>query len=452
LHLTRSGRDPGRLAMEPPPAPPSDAEFAAAMATLGPFERRPGIAVGVSGGPDSMALALLLKAWVEARHGRLLALVVDHCLRAGSTAEAAAVAKALDALGIEAQILTRSGPLPRSAVQAAARAARYALLEQATAAAGFLHLAVAHHARDQLETVALRRASSSGPRGLAGMPAIRELDRVRLIRPLLGIAPERLKTLLRERGVGWLDDPANRDPRFWRGRFRSAQPPEDDGAAGTVVAARRQALDREIAAWLARHARPHHCGFIAVPLAALVGTADDLLPALLARLVTATAGAVWPPGRAKLERLVDWLRAGTTRRMVLGGVMVERGAAGMVRFSREPRAVAGPAPLGPGGMLWDGRFSITWPEAPDRVVVDAAGPGWRGRLSREPAHRSAALALAAVPASVLATLPLVSVDGRAVALGPSRLGYGAEGLRIRFRPQSRYADLPFGQSGSTSVA
>jgi tRNA(Ile)-lysidine synthase len=452
LHLTRSGRDPGRLAMEPPPAPPSDAEFAAAMATLGPFERRPGIAVGVSGGPDSMALALLLKAWVEARHGRLLALVVDHRLRAGSTAEAAAVAKALDALGIEAQVLTRSGPLPRSAVQAEARQARYALLEQATAAAGFLHLAVAHHARDQMETVALRRGAGSGPRGLAGMAAIRELDRVRLIRPLLGIAPERLKALLRERGVAWNDDPANRDPRFWRGRFRATACSDDEAAEGAVAAARRQALDREIAAWLARHARPHPCGFIAVPLAALVGTTDDLLPALLARLLTATAGAVWPPGRAKLERLVDWLRAGTTRRMVLGGVMVERGAAGMVRFSREPRAVAGPAPLGPGGMLWDGRFSITWPEAPGPVLVAAAGPGWRGRLSREPAYRSAALALAAVPAVVLETLPLVSADGQAVALGPCHLGYGAEGLSIRFRPQTRYADLPFGQSGSTSVA
>ena len=52
------------------------------MARLGPFEPAPRLAAGVSGGADSMALALLADVWARERGGALLALIVDHGLRA----------------------------------------------------------------------------------------------------------------------------------------------------------------------------------------------------------------------------------------------------------------------------------------------------------------------------------------------------------------------------------
>ena len=64
--------------------------FAAAMARLGPFEPRPQLAVACSGGPDSLALALLADAWARGRGGAATALIVNHRLRPGSGAEAAA--------------------------------------------------------------------------------------------------------------------------------------------------------------------------------------------------------------------------------------------------------------------------------------------------------------------------------------------------------------------------
>lgn len=444
----------GRPVLPLPVPPLDDARFAALMAAFAPFEDQPGIAVGVSGGPDSTALALLLQRWLAARRGQLLALVVDHRLRPDSAAEATAVAGRLQALGITARILTRQGPLPTAAVQATARAARYTLLAEATAAAGFLHLAVAHHRQDQRETMALRAAAGSGPRGLAGMPAVRELSRVQLIRPLLGVAPDQLKALLERRGIAWLEDPANRDPRFWRARFRAAEaagaapaggaPTDPAMAADRAMAAAATArlrLDRQLAAWLAAHARPHPLGFIAVPARALAATPEPLLLPLLGRLIAATAGAIWPPPEAKLAPVRDWLRADGSRRLSLGGVLVERGARGLVRFVREPRAVAGPALLPAGGLLWDGRFRITWPGAECDSVVVKAGPGWRSRLG-----------IAAVPAVVVETLPLISRAGLAVALGPKRLTATADAPTVRFRPRNPYADVPFGQSTAASVA
>ena len=71
--------------------PVGDAEFAQLVDRLGPFERTPHIAAGVSGGADSLALALLADRWVRRRGGRLTALIVDHRLRSGSAEEAATV-------------------------------------------------------------------------------------------------------------------------------------------------------------------------------------------------------------------------------------------------------------------------------------------------------------------------------------------------------------------------
>src|SRR5579863_2293243 len=151
--------------------PLSDAEFGAALDRLGPFERRPLLAVAVSGGADSLALALLASVWAKARRGRVVALTVDHRLRRESTGEARQVGRWLRRLGIAHEILTWKGPYPQGDVQAAARAARYALLEAWCHTAHCLHLLTAHHREDQVETFWLRLARGSGLDGLAAMPA-----------------------------------------------------------------------------------------------------------------------------------------------------------------------------------------------------------------------------------------------------------------------------------------
>src|SRR5919107_181333 len=86
-------------------APIGEAEFAALMAPLGPFGPAPALAAGVSGGPHSLALALLADAWARERGGSLLALVVDHGLRPESGAEATGVVAQLAARGIPARLL-----------------------------------------------------------------------------------------------------------------------------------------------------------------------------------------------------------------------------------------------------------------------------------------------------------------------------------------------------------
>ena len=127
-------------------------------------------------------------------------------------AEARQTAAWLAARGITSRILAWEGPKPAAGIQAAARAARYALLEAACREAGLLHLLLAHHALDLAETTLIRAERGSGATGLAGMAAVRERPGLRLLRPLLGVMPDRLRATLRELGQPWLEDPSNRSP------------------------------------------------------------------------------------------------------------------------------------------------------------------------------------------------------------------------------------------------
>ncbi|MBT5413921.1 MAG: tRNA lysidine(34) synthetase TilS, partial [Rhodospirillaceae bacterium] len=212
--------------------PVTAAEFENLLAPFAPFELHPGLAVGVSGGPDSVALTLLADAWSRARGGRILALIVDHGLRSASPAEAALVAGRLAARGIEARILPWRGVRPASGVQAAARAARHALLEAACREAGIPHLLLAHQREDQAETVFLRRKAGSGPDGLAAMAAVVERRHCRLLRPLLAVPRSRLIATLKAAGESWIEDPSNTDTEFARVRARN----DLVGAGGEAVA------------------------------------------------------------------------------------------------------------------------------------------------------------------------------------------------------------------------
>ncbi len=213
------------------------AEFAAALDRLAAFESAPFVAVGVSGGPDSLALAILADRWARARGGEICALTVDHRLRPESGAEIRRLAGWLSARAIRHKVLVWDEEKPATGIQEAARAARYRLLAGWCREHGCLHLLTAHHRDDQAETHLIRREAGSGADGLAGMSAVRELDCCRILRPLLGVPKARLAAMLDLEGQPFIADPSNRDPAFARGRLRVGA---EAASAGDLEAAARR--------------------------------------------------------------------------------------------------------------------------------------------------------------------------------------------------------------------
>lgn len=177
------------------------------------------LGVAVSGGPDSLGLLLLAAA---ARPGLVEAATVDHSLRRGSDDEARMVAAVCKQLGLRHAVLTvRWADPPLSNIQARARHERYVLLGEWAVRRRLPAISTAHHADDQAETLLMRLARGAGLSGLVGARRRRLLaPGVELVRPLLSWRRAELRGIVAESGFTPVDDPANRDPRHDRSRFR----------------------------------------------------------------------------------------------------------------------------------------------------------------------------------------------------------------------------------------
>lgn len=226
------------------PAPAVAAVRAAVRQALA--ELAPGalVLVACSGGPDSLALAAGL-AFVGPRAGLPAgAVVVDHGLQAGSDEVAVRAAVACRALGLEPVVVRRVTVAGPGGPEASARAARYAALTAVADETGAAAVLLGHTLDDQAESVLLGLARGSGPRSLAGMPAVRGVFR----RPLLGLTRADTLAACAAQGLEPWHDPTNSDGANLRGRVRHEVMPLLEQTLGPGVAtalARTADLARE---------------------------------------------------------------------------------------------------------------------------------------------------------------------------------------------------------------
>lgn len=185
---------------------------------LGKQER---IVVGLSGGPDSMALLHLLLDLRPRRDWDLLAVHIHHGIREEADQDAWAAQVAAEGAGVPFHRRSIfAGPNPS---EDRLRRKRYHLLGSEALEFGATAVAVGHQRDDQAETVIQRVVRGTGIRGLAGIPYKRELPGsggATLIRPLLDCSREEILAYLGRRKIPWQEDSTNRDPRYARNRIR----------------------------------------------------------------------------------------------------------------------------------------------------------------------------------------------------------------------------------------
>lgn len=414
------------------------ADFAALIERLGPFEPDPVIAVAWSGGGDSTALLLLARDWARMRGGRVVALHVDHGLRAESAAEAAALQTRARDWGIDFAVLPWDGPKPRTGILEAAREARYALLEAECLHRAILHLLVAHNADDQAETVALRAERRSGALGLAGMSAIVERAQIRILRPVLDAPHESLLATCRAYGAAWIEDPSNANPATARGRLRETDLPKPD----PQVAQARRARERELAHRLARAVSVAPEGFARLNLAALGD--GELAAEALGRIARAIGGGGYTPRRARATGVFAALMRGSAA--TLGRCRFAPARDGRIVVAREAAPAPPEIPIPPGEIVaWDGRFALHLRDGPSGLSVGALGEeGWAALP--QPERAAAKLRIPLIARAVLPALR--DLDG---VLAVPHLLYGRNAqaldtlakLDVRFRPRLPMAPAEF---------
>lgn len=177
------------------------------------------VVIGVSGGPDSIALLLLLSE--KTLNFNCIAAYIDHGLRPDETGAEIETVRDL-AVSVGAQFFCRTIPVKGyskengCSIEEAARILRYQAFEEIRKETGTVAIAVAHTADDQVEEFLLRMTRGCGREGLAGM----RYRHGRIIRPLLDENKETLVHFLNERKIPFCLDSSNQDRGFLRNRIR----------------------------------------------------------------------------------------------------------------------------------------------------------------------------------------------------------------------------------------
>ncbi len=217
------------------------------------------VLVACSGGADS--LALLAATVFEARRLalRVIGVTVDHGLQDGSAAHADHVVAQMAELGAGETVAVRVRVDPAGlGIEAAAREARYSVLEEVVQRTQAPVVLLGHTRDDQAETVLLGLTRGSGGRAIAGMRAAYDVFR----RPLLEVTRSQTERACRVEGIEYWEDPHNQDPRFTRSRIRHVVMPTLEAELGPGVAetlARTaEQLQEDVAALDAIAAAAHH--------------------------------------------------------------------------------------------------------------------------------------------------------------------------------------------------
>jgi tRNA(Ile)-lysidine synthase len=406
------------------------------------------VVVGCSGGADSLALLALARA----RDLDVVAVYVDHGLRAGTAHDAVVVRNAAAEVGAEMRVVTVDVD-PSANLEARARDARYAALGRAADDAHAQAILVGHTLDDQAETVLLALLRGSGARGLAGMPEARG----RLRRPLLDLRRADTREICARLQWAPVHDPMNDElhhRRVWL--RREVMPQLVRGAQRDLaeVLARQAAVLREddelLDALAAQHSADDAAGLAALPLS------------LARRAVRRWLGPP-PPSSATVEAVLAVARGERRAVEIPGGRRVERAGARLhVVTTEEQSSVASPTALGIPGRAGHGSLVIdtwiedappvAWPDGRSRAVVDAdlvgAAATVRGARVGErfrPLGRGGsklvrdALVESGVPAARRAQAPIVSAGPDAVVSEDSAIwvvGYRIDD-RVRVTARTR---------------
>lgn len=190
------------------------------------------VIVAVSGGADSSSLAAALLQEAKERAIRVIAVIIDHALQANSADVAQNTKVELSKMGYENIEIKRIKVEVTDGVEASARRARYAALNEIADSVNAVAIFLGHTKDDQAETVLLGLARGSGTRSLSGMAE--RIDRYR--RPLLSITRKQTEAACKEVGIKFWSDPHNQSMEYARVRVREKVLPLMESEIGPGIA------------------------------------------------------------------------------------------------------------------------------------------------------------------------------------------------------------------------
>ncbi len=401
------------------------------------LDRDDAVLVGVSGGPDSMALAHLLYLLAPRWNLRLGLAHLDHGLRPeAAQREAALVHSFGQYLGIAVHS-ARIEALPSGgSLEEQLRLRRYAFFHKTAVDHGYTKIALGHQADDNAEAVLMHLLRGSAIRGLAGIPPVRAPG---IIRPLIAVRRDRILAYLARHAIAYAQDPSNADVHFQRNRIRHELLPllrASFNPSLTRVLNHTAMICWEEECWLEAHLQPALTEAIGVSDAQRLVLQVPVLaawPRPMQRRILRMALRQWQGhllrlGAAHIEALIGLLGPGKTGRRLHLPVKLTA-----TRIQETLCFQADPQPRRPGAAALPQlyHYDLRWPgNLPLTLEIPEAG--CRLHFDMVPAPRPEALK---------------NQDQRQILLDPARL-QGPLSVRS-FRPGDRLR--PFGLAGSQKL-
>lgn len=353
-------------------------------------------AIAVSGGADSLALCFLCDEWAKKYNKKIIALTVDHGLREESAYEANFVHDLLSKNHIEHHTLLWEGEKPEASLEEKARNARYDLLTNFCKENNINSLILAHHKKDQAETFLMRLQRGSGVDGLSAISPIFYKNHMKLIRPLLDIMPEELKSYLREKDIKWFEDPMNEDEDFLRVKFRKALPLLEkefgidvDCLVNTAknMARARDYLELQTEKKINSIVKWDNRGFAKLEKNKFCELHEEIAYRLLSKVLIVVGGSIYTPRFSKLDRLYNEIKSEDFAPQTLNGVKIKQ-EKNKICFYREIAKVE-KQKIVCKEFVFDNRFFVELSDLKENLYFDILGDeGWKKLLQDEPKYKN----------------------------------------------------------------
>ncbi len=349
-------------------------------------------AIAVSGGADSMCLALSMKLYGFFP----LCIIVDHGIRKDAVKEANFAAEFLKGQGFECVILKSTKFLNKdclSNLQHRARIERYDLITKYCIENGILLICTAHNKNDVAENILLRIYRGSGIDGICGISEESSWNGVKILRPMIGIVRDDIENLLNKYNWQWINDPSNENTNFERVKFRNLINGFDDKRTlinrllllANNANRARNFLEEETQKYFNRICTQSTYGYIKIDKKCFIELHEELKLRLFVKSLHAISGFYYKPRLSKLQRIICLIEAGGNFKNTIAGIICIC-TSDEILIIREPNAICKIVVLH-NKENWDQRFVIEFDKKADNLEIDVLTADLWYKLQKEYKNR-----------------------------------------------------------------
>ena len=343
----------------------SKEEFSSVINSSFTFEKNPHIGLSISGGPDSMALLLLVKDWIRSKSGKITVFHFDHKMRKNSSKEARWLKNFVSKLGIEFYLLNWDRDDELVLNMKNAREARYEKILELSKKLRVIHLMTAHHFNDNLETYFMRKKRNSSTLGLSSIPKILIKENLQIIRPLLSFSKKRLISTCNFFNATWIEDSSNLNIQYERPRIRKELGDKSTRQLTKIkkefdkIKKSNEIKEEKIKNFFLNYLIFFEYGVFQIDKNKFLKRSKELKVEILKKILTTSSGKIFPPRESSIINLIKSIQSNHYLRYTLHSCLLEINSNKILVF-REASHVKEEKKIIPKGKpyLWDNRFFL----------------------------------------------------------------------------------------------